>query len=160
VTIGQEVLAVLEFFSREKQQPDQEFLKMFAALGGQIGQFIERTRAEETLDRFFTLSLDMLCIVGFDGVFRRLNPAWEQTLGYTLEELTSRPFWDFVHPEDHAASLNELEKLSAGGYQTVLFENRYRCKNGDYKWLTWNATPFAGQQLVYAAARDVTERKL
>ena len=53
-----------------------------------------------------------------------------------------------------------MEKLTAGSYQTVLFENRYRCKNGDYRWLVWNATPFAGQQLVYAAARDVTERKL
>src|SRR5262245_43960153 len=102
-----EVLAVLEFFSTEPQQPDRELLRMFGAVGDQIGQFVERTRAEETLDRFFTMSLDMLCIAGFDGVFRRLNPAWERILGYTIEELTSSPFLDFIHPDDHHATLEE-----------------------------------------------------
>ncbi len=156
---GREVLAVLEFFSAELREPDQELLAMFSALVTQTGQFIERKRAEETLDRFFTLSLDMLCIAGFDGVYRRLNPAWQRTLGYTVEELKSRPFLDFIHPDDHAITIAEMEKLATGSYQTVSFENRYQCKDGSYKWLLWTAAPFSGQQLIYAAARDITERK-
>jgi len=159
VMVGAEVHAALEFFSTEQERPDHQLLEMFAALGDQIGQFLERSRAEETLDRFFTMSLDMLCISGFDGVFQRLNPAWEQVLGYTLKELTTRPFLDFVHPEDQAATLSELEKLASGAHQTISFENRYRCQDGSYRWLTWTAAPFSGQQLIYAAARDITERK-
>jgi PAS domain S-box-containing protein len=156
-----EVLGVLEFFSATHETLDPELRDLFAGMGEQIGQFVLRTRAEEMLDRFFTLSLDMLCIGGFDGVFRRLNPAWERTLGYSIPELTSRPFLDFVHPDDQAATLNELEKLSGGSdlYQTVAFENRYRCRNGTYRWFSWTATPFSSAQLIYAAARDITERK-
>jgi two-component system, sensor histidine kinase and response regulator len=159
VVVGSEVIAVLEFFAHEKQDSDPELLEMFSSLGSQIGQFFERTRAEETLDRFFTMSLDMLCIAGFDGVFRRLNPAWEGVLGYTLTELTSRPFLDFVHPEDQAATLTELEKLATGAHQTIAFDNRYRAKDGGYRWLTWKAAPLSSEQLIYAAARDITERK-
>src|SRR5690349_5731102 len=131
---------------------------MFAAVGDQIGQFVERTRAEETLDRFFTMSLDMLCIAGFDGVFQRLNPAWAQILGFTLEELTTRPFLDFVHPEDEAATIPEMEKLRTG-VSTISFENRYRCKDGSYRWLMWMSAPFSDRRLIYASARDITERK-
>ena len=110
------------------------------------------------LDRFFTLSIDMLCIAGFDGYFKRLNPAFEQTLGYRIEELTASPFLDFVHPNDRAATIEEMQGL-VNGEATISFENRYRAKDGSYKWLLWNATPFAEQQLIYAAARDISERK-
>src|SRR5262249_7824826 len=134
-----EVLAVLEFFTTEPQEPDRELLRMFAAVGNQIGQFVKRTNAEETLDRFLTTSLDMLGIAGFDGVFRRLNPAWERTLGYTIEELTAKPCLEFIHPDDHHATLQEMEKLAEGSYQTISFENRYRCKDGSYRWFLWNA---------------------
>jgi len=158
VMMGSEVLGALEFFSTSEEHLDSELRDLFTAMGSQVGQFILRTRAEEMLDRFFTLSLDMLCVSGFDGVFRRLNPAWERTLGYTLEELTTRPFLDFVHPDDQAATLNEMEKL-ASGHQTISFENRYRCKDGSFRWFTWTAAPFASQQLIYAAARDITEQK-
>ncbi|MBZ5576964.1 MAG: response regulator [Acidobacteriia bacterium] len=158
ITVGGEVIAVLEFFSPEPEPPEPRLLAMFSALGDQLGQFIKRTRAEETLDRFFTLSLDMLCISGFDGVFRRLNPAWEQILGHSIEELTTRPFLDFVHPDDRAATIREMEKLTTG-HRTISFENRYRAKDGSYRWLLWMSAPFSSQQLIYAAARDITERK-
>jgi PAS domain S-box-containing protein len=118
----------------------------------------ERRRAEEELDQLFTLSLDMLCIAGFDGYFKRINPAWEGTLGIPTEELLSRPYIDFVHPDDREASIREAEKLDQGAL-TISFENRYRSADGTYLWLLWNATPNKSLRLIFAVARDITQRK-
>jgi len=118
----------------------------------------EHRRVEEQLDHFFALSLDMLCIAGFDGHFKRLNSVWEKTLGFTHEELLARPYVEFVHPQDRQATISEAQKL-ATGVHTTSFENRYRCKDGSFKWLLWNATALPDQHLIYAAARDITERK-
>jgi PAS domain S-box-containing protein len=118
----------------------------------------ERREAEEARDRFFTLSLDMLCIAGFDGYFKRLNPAWERTLGFTIEEMLAEPFVSFVHPDDQERTGAEAQRLSVGA-QVVTFENRYRCKDGSYKWLQWTAIPFVSSQSIYAAAREITARK-
>ncbi|MBN1995467.1 MAG: PAS domain S-box protein [Anaerolineae bacterium] len=109
--------------------------------------------------RFFTLSLDLLCVAGFDGYFKHLNPAWAQTTGFTLEELKAKPFIEFVHPDDHQATVAETAKLVTGRGETIYFENRYICKNGSIKWLLWNATSFPAEELIYAIARDVTRYK-
>lgn len=120
----------------------------------------ERKRLEEERERFFTESLDMLCVANFDGYFIRLNPVWEQTLGWTIEELTARPYFEFVHPDDRQVTYREARHLTDANLQTLSFENRYRCKDGSYRWLAWKATPFPSQRLIYAVGRDVTERKL
>jgi PAS domain S-box-containing protein len=103
------------------------------------------------LDRFFALSIDMLCVAGLDGYFKCANPAFERTLGHSDAELLASPYLDFVHPEDREAVLAEMQKLETGE-PTIYFENRYRCKDGTYKWLAWTCTPaIAG--LLYSVVR-------
>ena len=114
--------------------------------------------AREELDRFFSLSPDLLCIADHTGRFTRVNPAWEEALGWTPEELTSTPYADFVHPDDRAATSVETTQLSKGG-TTFNFENRYRHKDGSYRWLSWKAAAQADGAVVYAAARDITDQK-
>jgi PAS domain S-box-containing protein len=118
----------------------------------------DRRLTEDEIDQLFELSLDMICIVGPDGYFNRLNPAWEKTLGIPAKELLSKPYIEFVHPDDHAATLEEANRLSQGNL-TFSLENRYRCADGTYIWLLWNATPSCNQRLVFAVARDITMRK-
>jgi PAS domain S-box-containing protein len=118
----------------------------------------ERRAAEEELDQFFTLSLDMLCISDFDGKFKRVNPAWQHVLGIPTKDLLSKPYIDFVHPDDVEATMREAKRIDEGA-TAISFENRYRCADGSYKWLLWNATPNMQQKLTYAVARDITQRK-
>ena len=111
----------------------------------------------ESLLKLFDMSVDLLAVAGTDGYFKRLNPAFERVLGFNADELMAKPFIEFVHPEDRAATLREVEKLSQGE-KTLRFENRYRCKDGSYKWLSWTSAPNE-DGYVYAVARDVTEAK-
>jgi len=158
VLFGGQPIAVLEFFSREIGRPDAELLEMLSTVGSQIGQFAERKRTEAELSTLFETSPDLLCIAGLDGTFRRLNPAWERTLGFTTAELMSRPYVEFVHPDDRPATSAEAGEVAEGAGSS-LFENRYRCKDGSYRWLSWKSTPLPEEGLVYAVARDVTEQK-
>jgi two-component system, sensor histidine kinase and response regulator len=114
--------------------------------------------SEDDLREFIDLSLNLLCIAGTDGYFKLLNPAWETTLGFTREELLSRPYVEFVHPDDRQATVSEATKI-ASGHNTVSFENRYVCKDGSYKWLLWSATVHSEKGLIYAVATDLTEHK-
>ena len=112
----------------------------------------------EELRTFFEMSLDMLCIAGFDEYFKRVNPAWQTTLGYSSEELLAVPYIDFVHPDDRAATVAEAARLRAG-MDTISFENRYRCKDGSYRWLVWRAHADFQTSLIYAVASDITQRR-
>ncbi len=113
------------------------------------------TTAQEELRKFFSLSLDMLCIANLEGYFKKLNPAWEATLGWTLADLTGRPYVEFVHPEDRERTLSEARLLGKGNI-TVAFENRYRCKDGSYRHLLWSAVADQGTGLIYSVARDIS----
>jgi len=119
----------------------------------------ERKRLEAERDRLFDLSQDLICIAGFDGVFKRVNPAWERVLGYTAEELTSVPFVEFLHPDDREPTLAEFEEQRQAGKVVLCFENRYRCKDGSWRWLQWSSRPDAESGRIYAIARDVTAQK-
>jgi len=127
-------------------------------MAGSVIDITDRKRAEEERDRFFMLSQDLLCVAGFDGYFKRLNSSWRQCLGYEIEELLARPYIDFVHPDDRQATVGESARLSGGGI-VLSFDNRYRHKDGSYRWLSWTATPVPTEGLIYASARDVTERR-
>jgi len=113
---------------------------------------------EDDLREFIDLSLSLLCIAGTDGYFKHVNPAWEATFGYTREELLSRPYLEFVHPDDRESTASEATHV-ASGRGTLSFENRYRCKDGSYRWLLWSAVVRRERGLIYAIATDVTERK-
>jgi PAS domain S-box-containing protein len=119
----------------------------------------ERRRAADQLDHFFDISTDLLCIAGTDGYFKRLNPAWERTFGYTIDELCARPYLELIHPDDVGRTGSEAAAQATDGKITVAFDNRYRCRDGSYRWLSWNATPIPDSDTVYAVARDTTEQR-
>jgi PAS domain S-box-containing protein len=112
----------------------------------------------DDLDKFFDLSLDCMAVAGFDGFLKRVNPAWTRTLGWTAEELMARPSIELVHPDDRPATLAAREDLKDGTPLTR-FTNRYRCKDGTYRWFDWRSVTYADRGLVYAVARDVTAER-
>ncbi len=115
-----------------------------------------RRRAEREAERIFDLAFDLLCVADTAGYFTRVNPAFERTLGYSSDELLSRPLLDFVHPDDRDPTRDSLAGL-AGGQDVRRFENRYVRRDGSACWLEWSARPEEG--VIYATARDVTDRR-
>ncbi len=155
---GADVLGVMEFFSREIREPHQPTIETMMAIGTQIGLFVARKWAADELEAFFTLSPDLLCVASLEGRFLRLNPAWKRVLGFDGDELCGAPFLDFVHPDDRAATTDVVSTLTTGAC-VINFENRYRTRDGSYRWFEWTASPMVEEGAIYAAARDITERK-
>ncbi len=118
----------------------------------------ESRRAQREFEEIFNVSPDLLCIIGFDGYFKRVNPAFEQAFGYSSEELLSRPILEFGHPDDVPRSREELE-LATRGKTVTQFANRNIRADGTLLWLEWSAQPLPEERIIYAAARDITERK-
>lgn len=160
VTTGESI----RFENRAEQQ--NRWFDVFAFRFGLPGQrqvgilftdISERRRLQGELDRFFQLSIDFLCISSPDGYFKRASPAVTDILGWTVEEFLARPYMELVHPDDQAATRREVERQMQHGAKVLHFENRYLHKDGSWRVLAWRSVPDAG--LMYATARDVTERK-
>ena len=155
---GPDVVGVMEFFSHDIREPDPALLDTMMAVGSQIGLYAAGKWAADELNAFFNLSPDLLCVASPEGYFLRLNPAWTQVLGFAEAELKSAPFLDFVHPDDRDATMAAMSRLT-GGARLINFENRYRARDGSYRWLEWTSAPSHDRRVVYAAARDITGRK-
>lgn len=124
----------------------------------QLARSIRRKKAEENLKRFFTISSDWLCVVGFDGYFKRINEAIAGSFGYPPEVVLERPFTEFVHPDDCLWVQGELYRLSSASLH-LRFENRYVLPDGTLKWVAWTFTSLVSEELMYGVGRDITEAK-
>ncbi|MBX7165860.1 MAG: PAS domain-containing protein [Pirellulales bacterium] len=125
---------------------------------GTLADITERKQAEEERNRMWNLSLDLLSIGSFDGYLKQVNPAWSRLLGWSEPELLAHAWLHFVHPEDQDATIAATKRL-LNGTPILGFENRFRCADGGYRWLSWNAFPLSDLQTTFAVTRDVTERK-
>ena len=140
---------------------EKDDLGNIVRLYGTAQDVTERIEIQEQMlnsDRIFRYASDMLCILGYDGFFKVVNPAWTKILGWSEEELLSKPYKDFVHPDDLNLTRHENERV-LNGEGSLDFENRYLCKDGSYRWLSWKSFPFTKEQKVYAVVRDVTKQK-
>ncbi len=115
-------------------------------------------RAESDLERFFELSLDLFCIAGLDGYFRRVNSNFQRVLGHSEQSLLSRPFMEFVHPDDRDQTISVMSQLQAGR-PVVEFQNRYSASDGSWRMFEWTAKSIPLDNIIFAVARDVTNRR-
>ena len=115
--------------------------------------------SESELKLFFDLALDLMVITGFDGYFKRVNPAVVRTLGFSNQELLTRRYTDFLHPDDVQPTDDEFAKLQAGGNEVIGYENRLRCADGSVRWVQWNSRTLPERGFAFAVGRDVTERR-
>jgi PAS domain S-box-containing protein len=146
-------------FKKGKRLENQKMVEVYADL---VGLLVSRIQVQtdlkqqkEEIEQFFSVNLDLLCIADTDGNFLKLNLEWQNILGYTIEELMGKKFLEFVHPDDLEATLYALSQL-ANQKKVLNFVNRYRCKDGSYRSIEWRSQPVGN--LVYAAARDITDR--
>lgn len=128
------------------------------AICGILRDITELVTAQQEFERLWLHAPDPLCVAGFDGYLKQINPAWSRLLGWSDAELLARPWPEFIHPDDLDTALEAARELAVG--RTVdRMVNRYRCKDGSYRWFSWNSIPDAGCKAVYGFGRDVTEEK-
>ncbi|MDZ8029241.1 MAG: PAS domain S-box protein [Nostoc sp. DedQUE11] len=135
-----------------------QFAILFADISDVYDELRLRKQVERERERFLAVGSDLQVITGINGYFQWVSPTFKGILGWTVEEMTSRPWTDFVHPDDISASVSETASLFSGN-ETMRFENRYRHKDGSYRWLLWKAQPYPEEQVIYGAAVDITDRK-
>ncbi|MFZ6051219.1 PAS domain S-box protein [Halocola ammonii] len=157
---NEKLVGVIVFGSKQKENELSFFKSLFPEVGKALAGEIQRKKLEEELSLLFSNSPDILCIAGPDGYFKRVNPAFSELLGYSQEEITSIPFVDLIHPEDRESTNVEYADTIKGERRAIGFENRYRTKDGDYKWISWNSSDlFKEEGYAFAYGRDVTEKK-
>jgi PAS domain S-box-containing protein len=134
------------------------------ASGKILGQMVSNhditklKNTETELRLFWDISIDMPCLASFEGYFLRLGNSWSRILGWSEEELKSQPFIDFVHPDDKQVTVDASSSIINGG-QVRNFENRYLCKDGSYRWISWNSAGDVNLRIIFASARDITQQK-
>lgn len=153
-----QLIGVLLIGLFKAERPGDAQLALLQNVAQHLATEIKRKQLEESLNQLFNTAPDVICIAGFDGFFKRINPAFCEMLEYSEEELLSKPFREFVHPDDRDSTVNEERQLSSGR-RTLYFENRYISKSGKIVWLAWSATPVQEEALIYAVAKDITEKK-
>ena len=126
-----------------------------------VPQYLEKepTPVADPSPSLFTMSLDLISVTGFDGYYKKVNPALTDLLGFTWEELRSRPLLEFVHPDDRKKTEAEFNRVKFHGVSITHFEHRMRTKSGGFKWISWKAQPDTASKLVFATGRDVTEEQ-
>ncbi len=158
IMFNNEVVAILTFFNHQPFTKEQINNGLLEKISSQIGTDIERKRTEDELNKFFSLSPDMLCIVGYDGFFKKVNKATSTLLEYTEEELLHQPVDHFIHP-DYLLSTQEKRTLLKQGFPLINFENIYVTKSKKNKWLAWTSIPIKEEGIIYAVAKDITEKR-
>ncbi len=136
----------------------QSVQQSWALARQRCGLEVSKAKVQSERDQFFDLSLDMLCVASLDGYFKKLNPVLPKKLGYTMQEVLSQPFLAFVHPDDQERTVQVMRGLRHGD-DVIDFENRYRCQDGNYLWLSWSCRAPVSGDVMFAVARDVTARK-
>lgn len=150
------VLAVICFYTTRVIQKI-EFPELSDDLLRILASEIKRKKTENEFENFFTTSPDFLCVAGLDGYFKKVNYTISEALGYSTEELVSKPFIEFIHPDDRLKTLHELDNIIQGVPRNYI-ENRYITKTGSIKWISWKYNAVFDERLVYAIGRDVTDK--
>lgn len=156
---NQRLAALVEEKTKELKNTNLATLNLLEDLKHEIKARKEAEIELKKSDRIFNHSIDMLCIAGFDGYFKTLNPSWERILGWSTQELLSKPWVEFTHPDDVEKTKNVKAIQLDSGDHVYHFENRYICKDGSVKWLSWNSFPYPAEGIMFGVARDITEQK-
>lgn len=154
----EEVIGVLLLGTEKTKSALFHYSELLPKLEYVIGAELSRKKIEIELAQIFDFTPVIICVAGFDGYLKRINPAGLELLGYSFEEMSSRPIRSFVHEEDRSRTREEQINLYTGGRQTN-FENRYITKQGKIVWLSWSATSAPEHGILYAVAKDITEEK-
>ncbi len=158
ITKGDQPIGVFVFFSRDRQYNFKRQLDFLQEVSSWISPELQRKQASEELDRFFTVSADLLCVIGTDGFFKKINPAFTEVLGYSEMEFLRNPLRHFIHPDDHELTRSHLERLQEGKKSTHL-ENRYFTKDGSIRWFDWSAILQEKEDVIFAVGKEITEKK-
>ncbi len=155
---NQNTIGVLVFKTSTSTKDFENFIKIFEPLGNYLGAEIKRKQQEEEIQLFFDNAPEIMAVADSNGYFIKVNPVFCKLMGYTREELTSQPFQNFLHPDDLNSTKKEYEVTISGKRLANSFINRYRTKNGDYRWISWSSSEVHGEDgLAYAYGRDISD---